>query len=308
MYPVTNIHGESTGQTAHVRFGFYLDDNRYKSKSFTPLFSSRNYSIGKNGYLEDIKTSDKKHESKMFYEEFTLQTGGDSVYDKVFTTAAEAMNAIKEQQYYAIKYFVLDCMVKDPNTTLDPDNEELDREVAKTIEDAVKRQTSIRTEIEDAMNVLERYEEKRFRIADIPYKYWNKKSIKSMLGIDTPGSSTTTIEEKLLQTEEKEPLDIIVYENAEIVDEPELDEPNHEEIDEAIARDKIGEMIVVLGELNNSVDELSGMLSNKYAQEVTDAMYKILDNIKHKIADIATENDDEEVAGLINRTLNTAVV
>ena len=328
-YPMTNYFSESTLATNYLRFGFYLGGKRVNNKSFSPLFSSRNYIINKGGFLEDITTSEKKHDLPIFMESGdTVVTGksGESVYDKIFTSLEEAKQAINEPQFFALKFFCFDYMVKGKKKNLDPDEFEVEDEVEGVILAAIAKNISIRKEIEDNNNQLEKYENRAQRISNIELKYWKKDSIKKMLGLEISTDSdlenkTPKIPEKrsviqvfpvpLLPHLDNEPsieeklIDAAEMEIEEI--EPRLEEPNTEEISRDLVETGLSEMIVVLGEINNSVDDLSKFISDDYAQELTGFMYKTLETIKYKIAALANENQDVENANLVNRTLNSKV-
>jgi len=313
VYPVTNYWNESLKATNYLRFGFFMDGKRMSIKKFSPKYSSRNYEINKYGYLIDITTSEKDKDLQIWeVPKAPVETKtevSDSVYDRIFTSTVDAMTTITADQYYSLLFFSFDYMCKGKKNSLYPDAEEVEQEVRGVIDCAVAKGHSIRKEIEDANNRLEYYENKVNRVNDIAVEPWKKKSIRELLGISTPNSGTlvtkpseTTIAQKLVATENE------IVEEPDINEDDPLDPPDSEVIKRDIVETRINELIVTLGEINNEVDDLSALLEDPYAQEVSDFMYRTLTTIKHKIAEIANNNLDNDNAGLINRTLNTAIV
>jgi len=103
-YPVTNYWADSLHVNNYLRFGFFLDGKRCSNKQFSPAFSSRNYVINKQGYLETITTSDKQHDKPIFEEgqtDLIVRGRPSKAYDTVFTDLSDAMAVISDQQTYA---------------------------------------------------------------------------------------------------------------------------------------------------------------------------------------------------------------
>jgi hypothetical protein len=144
------------------------------------------------------------------------------------------------------------------------DSDELEFEVMNVIDNAVKSTISIRQELEDVGGGLEKF-------------------------LETA---------KMNRLKKDEITDI------EIIEEEPIDDATGEEIQRELVNERVREVITSLGLVNTSLDDVAVYTGDPFGQEIVDEGYRLIENAKHRIAELAEEYKEPEIANLVNNTIN----
>lgn len=164
-YPLTCYDdGEGAEMTDLFRYAFYFNGNRCKT-SFTPKFSSRHYVVSPQGYLLEIKTSDKNNDKKVVYDTMAeaIKANSNNIisllpvivnpFDKIFDDYDTMIESFSDKQMAALISFVKNYSLAgdfDINT-----DDEAYLTLITAMRTAIKTQSSIRDVLDDNNHYLE---------------------------------------------------------------------------------------------------------------------------------------------------------
>lgn len=220
-YPITNGLDEAKLLNESLRFLWYNRaqgfGKRMTLKTFTPRWSGRNY-IFKDGYLVDIKTSNKKkdsntifksqEESSAFMKElialkkkaatedavetpFQEDIAKDIFLDRKYQSVAE-IKGIIPQNYLTVFYYRAEEMLKKFHP-LDPDAEEVREELDRILVKAITTRITLREAFED--NLQDRILDKSLILLNQIDNIWGNEPASTFHvevdddGVDLPGFS-----------------------------------------------------------------------------------------------------------------------
>jgi len=283
IYPVTNLPTESLEISPETRFMWYLSGRPYE-KNIDFKFSSRVYIVS-NGYLTGITSSVRGDKALDIDESFQSQLpfniqknvgscniacktsikddgiGFDIVFDKFET----ALRGFSKNEFNALLQYCADYLTR--TCELDPDTEEVEAFLFNSINKAVLTGVSIRAQLGDTFETLDYFFEISKNSSD------KDASLEDVAKWIRVGAKTEekTIEKTLTEHED-------------------LTEKKEKQIMEIKAL--MEDTVLFTQDINSVADDLQGLENNDLAQEVANALYKVIDNIKKSLETISEANQD----------------